>query len=110
MPVGRDQDEPGALVVDIADFSGFLRAQEIKVRFFEDFHFIHGTIPRPRGRHSRMKMPMRLRPAHIAANRLVLATPLSPFAPADAGPQPLPNRTAFNGDKAWIPASAGTNG
>ena len=41
----------------------------------------------------------------------MFATPQhSPFVPADAGTQPLPNRTTCDWSKAWIPASAGMNG
>jgi len=43
--------------------------------------------------------------------RLVFAEPHHPpFVPADAGTQPLPNRTTFNLGKDWIPASAGMTG
>jgi hypothetical protein len=33
-----------------------------------------------------------------------------PFIPADAGIQPLPNRTTCNLGKDWVPASAGMSG
>jgi hypothetical protein len=35
---------------------------------------------------------------------------IPPFIPADAGIQPLPDRTTSVLGKDWVPASAGTNG
>src|SRR5580658_8204064 len=40
MPVGRDQNEPVALVVDIADLAGSFRAKEIKIGLAQDIHAV----------------------------------------------------------------------
>src|SRR3984957_17428956 len=45
-----------------------------------------------------------------AAAALLRERKHSPFIPADAGIQPLPNRTTYDFGKDWVPASAGTSG
>ena len=44
MPVCRYQNEHFTPIIDISNFSCFLRTQKIEICFFEYFHIIHSTV------------------------------------------------------------------
>jgi hypothetical protein len=43
MAVGRDQNEPVALIVDIADLAGGFRAEKIEIGLAQDVHAVFRT-------------------------------------------------------------------
>src|ERR1700722_11029595 len=68
MPIGRDQNESVALIIDIPDFSGLLRPQEFEVRFFQDFLLVHATALRP---HSGLMLAARITLAHFSVSATI---------------------------------------